>query len=222
MHAGKLLAKKLKVSSLSLKDSIILAIPRGGVPVAYEIAQKLNIPFSLVITKKLAPLSNPEFAFGAIAPDGTTLINQQYLSYHRINNEELTQIKKNVLTQIKNRIHKYQIDEKIDLKSKNSIIVDDGIATGYTAMVAGKYIKKKGSRKTILAIPVAPKNSIKRAKNIFDSVICYLPIDAMSFAVGAYYNDFHQVQDEELFNYMDKAKKQNLIYEKIKETPSAI
>lgn len=221
-HAGKLLAQKLKESSLNLKESMLLAIPRGGVPVAYEVARKLNIPFSLIITKKLAPLSNPEFAFGVITPDGTTLINKNYLSYYGINDEELEQIKVRALTQIKNRVQKYQINENIELNRKNTIIIDDGIASGYTAMVAGKYIKRKGSKKTILAIPVAPRNSIKKAKSVFDLTICYQPIETISFAVGAYYNDFHQVQDEDLYNYICKAKEQNLILEKVKEIPSTI
>jgi len=216
------LAQKLKESSLNLKESILLAIPRRGVPVTYEVARNLNIPFSLIITKKLVPLSNPEFAFGAIAPDGMTLINKKYLSYHRINDEELEQIKEKALTQIKNRIQKYQINENIELNGKNSIFVDDGIATGYTAMVAGEYIKRKGSEKTVLAIPVAPRSGIKRAKEVFDLVICYQPIAAMTFAVGAYYNDFHQIQDEELYNYMYKAKEQNLILEKAKKIPSTV
>ncbi|MFW9876941.1 MAG: phosphoribosyltransferase [Candidatus Thorarchaeota archaeon] len=216
------MAQKLKESSLNLKESILLAIPRGGVPVAFEIARNLNIQFSLIITKKLAPLSNPEFAFGAIAPDGTTLINKEYLSYHGINDEELEQIKENALMQIKNKIQKYQINENIQLNGKNSIIVDDGIATGYTAMVAGEFIKRKGSEKTILAIPVAPRYSIKRAKDVFDLVICSQPVEALSFAVSAYYNDFHQVQDEELYYYMHKAKEQNLLFEKAKEIPSVV
>lgn len=216
-HAGELLAQKLKESSLNLKDTILLAIPRGGVPVAYVIARNLKIPFSLIITKKLAPFSNPEFAFGAIAPDGTTLINKEYLSYYRIDDGNLEQIKEKAIAQIKNRIQKYQIKENIELSGKKSIIVDDGIATGYTAMVAGEYIKKKGSETTMLAIPVAPRFSIKRANDVFDSVICYQPIETMRFAVGAYYNDFHQVQDEELYNYLHKAKEQNLILEKAHE-----
>lgn len=180
----------------------------------------MDIPFSLIITKKLAPFSNPEFAFGAIAPDGTSLINKRYLTYYRIDDDELDQIKERALTQIKSRIQKYQINHNFELNGKTSIVVDDGIATGYTAMVAGEYIKKKGSKRTILAIPVGPRNSIKRAKEVFDVVECYQPIEAIRFAVGAYYNDFHQVQDEELYTYMHKAEEQNLILGKANEIPS--
>lgn len=216
-QAGRLLALKLKEYSFNLKNSLIFAIPRGGVPVAYEISRELSIPISLVVTKKLAPLSNPEYAFGAIAPDGTKIINEKYMMYYGVNENELKQIEEQALKKVKKRIEKYYIDEDINIKDKNTILIDDGIATGYTAMVAGKYIKKKGVKETILAIPVAPKNSIERAKKIYDSVICCHPVDTRSFAVGAYYRDFHQVQDEELYKYLFKAQNENLIFGKIKD-----
>ena len=90
------------------------------------------------------------------------------------------------------------------------IIVDDGIATGYTAMVAGLYAKNKGARKIILAVPVCPEDSINRVKDIFDEVICYEKVDTPFFAVGAFYRDFHQVSDEEVKEYEEKALREGL------------
>jgi len=215
-HAGKLLAEKMEKFRGS-KDVILLAIPRGGVPIAYNVAEELNLKFSLIVTKKLAPPSNPEFGFGAIAPDGTYIINKHALLYQSITDKELNRIKENTLEQVKERINNYQIINDIDYKDKIVVIIDDGIATGYTAMVAGKYIKKKGAYSTILAIPVAPFESIEKAKAIFDEIICVESIESFSFAVGYYYDDFHQVSDEELHDYISKAQQKNLLFKETKK-----
>ncbi|TFF84877.1 MAG: phosphoribosyltransferase [Promethearchaeota archaeon] len=211
--AGKVLANKIrKEIPKPIKEFIILAIPRGGVPVAFSVAKELDIPFNLVITKKLAHPNNPEVAIGAIAADGTYEINERIL-YYGVDQENLDKLKNNALEKVETRIKKYSKGKQLDVKNKNIFVIDDGIATGYTALVAGKYLKNLGAKKVILAIPVCPESSIEKVKKVYDELICPSIIKSYSFAVGSYYDDFHQNTDEELFDFIKKAKKNNLFYE---------
>ena len=203
---GRLLSQYIEKLGLSPDDTIILAIPRGGVPIAYYISKETGIPFSLIVTKKIAMPSNPEAAIGAIAPDGTFMLSS-YAYY--LSDTQLEEAKKIALKEAIEKQRKY-LKREPDLKDKNVIIVDDGIATGYTAMVAGLYAKNKGARKVILAVPVCPEDSINRVKDIFDEVICYEKVDTPFFAVGAFYRDFHQVSDEEVKEYEEKALREGL------------
>ncbi|MFO8017084.1 MAG: phosphoribosyltransferase family protein [Promethearchaeia archaeon] len=210
-QAGKKLAGALKDHKELIEQSIILAIPRGGVPVAYEVANELNIPFTLIITKKLTSPQNPEVAIGAIAPDGTYKINERTYSFLDISDDRFERIKKEVLTNVKQRVEKYTDRKELNLEEKKVIIIDDGIATGFTSLLAAKYARKRGADKVVLAVPVALSSSITTVKKAYDDVIFIISKGA--FSIGAYYNDFHQNTDEELFDYIEKAKKKGLYYD---------
>lgn len=208
-QAGNLLAEHIKNLNIDLTNTVILAIPRGGVPVAYQVAKHLNIPFGLVVTKKLAPFSDPEAAFGAVATDGSFIVDESLKTYMNISQEELEAIKEKAVKEAVEKEKKY-IKSKPNLENKNVIIVDDGIATGYTAIVAAKYIKNQRAKKVILAVPVCPTDSYRRALEHFDDVVCYHKVESYFFAVGAFYEDFHQVEDQELFQILQKAKEEGL------------
>ncbi len=209
-EAGKLLGNRLKEEiekiGIDKDNAVILAIPRGGIPVAYYVSKETGIPFSLVITKKIALPSDPEAAIGAIAPDGTYLLSS-YAGY--FSPEEIEIAKENALKEAIEKKNKY-LKYEPDIEGKDVIIVDDGIATGYTAMVAGMSAKNKGARKVILAVPVCPANNREKVKRVFDDFICYEAVDTPFFAVGAFYRDFHQVSDEEVKQYIEKAKQKGL------------
>lgn len=211
-EAGRLLGDLLKDYNFYKDNTVILAIPRGGVPIAYEVSKKLKIPFSLIITKKLAPLKEQEAAFGAIAPDGTKVVDETYMKYMGVSHSELEIVRENALEEIKNRIIKYLNGKEPNIEGKDVIIVDDGIATGYTAIVASIYSKNKGANKVYLAVPVCPSDSILRVKKYFDNVFCYERSDSPFFAVGSFYQDFHQITDEEMFLIIEEAKKNELFY----------
>lgn len=210
-EAGKLLAEQIKkeLPDLDKENTIILAIPRGGVPVAYQVAQELNIPFSLIVTKKLAPLSDPEAAFGAIATDGTYIVDSELMKYMGVSQEEFLIVKQKALEEAIKKEKKY-ISTKPNINGKDIVVIDDGIATGYTAIVAAMHLRKHGAKKVILAIPVCPADSAKRVLRYFDEIVCYHKVDSLYFAVGAYYMDFHQVEDDELFDIIQKAKEKGL------------
>lgn len=207
-EAGELLGEKIK-HQITKDKALILAIPRGGVPVAYQMSKILKIPFSLVITKKLAPISDPEAAFGAVATDGTFIVDEYLIRYMSITEEELKLVKEKAMQEVKEKEKRY-LSKKPDVKDKTIIIVDDGMATGYTAIVAGLYIRKEGAKEIILAVPVCPSDSYVRAANYFDKVICYHKVDTTFFAVGAFYQDFHQIEDIKLFYIIQKAKEEGL------------
>ena len=210
INAGKKLAEVLKNYNLP-SDTIILALPRWWVPLAYEISKELKIPFSLLIVRKLAPLSNPEYWFWAIAEDGTNIIDENYMKSLKVTDEELEKIIEKVLREIKERKEKYLGNREINLENKNVLIVDDGLATWFTAIAVWLYARKHWAKKVILAVPVCPAHSLNLVKTYFDDVICLYPVDVSSFAIWQYYNDFHQIDDEELYHYLNQAKQENLL-----------
>ncbi|WP_457640720.1 phosphoribosyltransferase [Persephonella sp.] len=209
-EAGELLAQELKKYPELLENSVILAIPRGGVPIAYYLSKETGVPFHMVITKKITPFYDPEAAIGAIAPDGTFMIS----SYAHLSPSELEKAKEIAFKGVLEKLNKYASGKEPDVEGKIAIVTDDGIATGYTAMVAGEYLRKRGAEKTILAVPVCPVDSIDRVKKVFDQVICYHKDNIPFFAVGMFYEDFHQISDDELFAYLKRAEREGLLYKK--------
>ncbi|MBK3332536.1 phosphoribosyltransferase [Persephonella atlantica] len=207
-EAGSLLAEEVKKVIKEKENAVILAIPRGGVPVAYQISKKTGIPFSMVVSKKITFPYEPEAAIGAAAPDGTYIL----APYYSESSPEVKEAIKRAVNEAKEKMNKYLKGKEPDIKDKTVVIVDDGIATGYTALVAGMYAKKKGASEVILAVPVCPSDSVKKAEEIFDKVICYNKVNSLFFAVGAYYQDFHQVSDSELEMYIKKAENEGLYY----------
>ncbi|TFF88992.1 MAG: phosphoribosyltransferase, partial [Promethearchaeota archaeon] len=182
-EAGIYLAKEIRNYDFNINDSVILAIPRGGVLVAYEMAKELNIPFNLIITKKISYPSNPEVAIGSVAPDGTIKINEEAIKYSNISSEELENAKEEAISKIDERVKKYIGKDYPSIEGKRVIIVDDGIATGYTALVAGEYAKKRGAKEVILAIPVCPMNTLEKTEKVFDHVACANRVDTYAFSV---------------------------------------
>lgn len=215
-RAGELLGNYLEENANFLENAVLLAIPRGGVPVAYNVAQKLQIPFHIVITKKITSPENPEFAIGAIAPDGSYEVNRKILSYLNIFQNEFEAYKDVAYEKVINRVKKYADGEIPILANKNVFIIDDGIATGFTALVAAKFAKNLDAKNVILAVPVSPADSKRKLADRFDEIYCPNVVQGGRFAVGMFYVDFHQNTDEELFTYLDLARDNNLLYEKTK------
>lgn len=190
-EAGKLLAGQLP--ELSLGKTVVLGITRGGVVVAWEVAKALSAPlFPLVIAKIGAPW-NPEFALGAMAPDGKIVGSIFEISRQQI---------KKVRQKIRKRLKEYGVKtSKLEktLKDKTAIIVDDGMATGLTMEAAIEYVKSKRPEKIIAAIPVADKQVEERVKHQIDNLIVLQSVDNLG-AVGNFYDDFSPVSDEEVIS----------------------
>lgn len=194
-EAGFLLAQKLM--HYKGTDSIILAVPRGGVPVGYEVAKTLELPLDIVLSKKIGHPYNREFAIGAVSLDS------QIIDEHPDVPEEY--IEKEIVKLRKSLKEKYTLFRgnlpPISIEGKNVIIIDDGIATGNTLLVSIAMLRKKKPEKIIVAVPVLPYNTINVIEENSDEFI-YLMAPGNFRGVGGFYEDFQQVDDDEVIQIL--------------------
>jgi len=201
-EAGALLAKKLKDYKDS-KDTIVLALPRGGVSVAYPIAKELNLPLSLFFTKKIPSPYNKEVAIGAISENNLLWLNKYAIDTLSISKDYIDKKSIEILKNINDKKRLYGV-LKIDVKDKNVILVDDGIATGASVILASNALKKEGAKEIIVASPVAPSEIKQTLCEQFKCAI--LHYDDNLIAVGRFYEDFHQLDDSEVIGFMKEFK----------------
>lgn len=203
-EAGSLLAEELH--RYRDESPIIFAIPRGGVIVASEIARELGCSLTLVIPRKIGAPFNPELAIGAVAPDGQAILNQELVESLGATESYLKKESEKQVRESERRRKVYGIEEIEDLQGKTAIIVDDGIATGYTALAAARYVKAKGPKRVILAVPVAPPETLEWLKREVDEVVV-LDTPIWFSAVGQFYENFEQVSDSEVLNALKEFSK---------------
>ena len=201
--AGRHLAERLAIYD---GGAIVLAIPRGGVPVGYEISRKIGAPMDLIIPRKLPIPSEPEAGFGAVAPDGTVVLNEGMVRYLGLSQKEIDQISMSVLSEVRRRVREYRGERPLpDLKNKTVIVVDDGLASGYTMIAAVRAIKKSRPKKVIVAVPCSPASSVERLKQEADEVVCLFEQQHGSFAVASYYENFPDLTDDEVKSLINEA-----------------
>jgi len=201
-EAGKRLADRLKKYK-NKKDVIVLGIPRGGVEVAFNVAKLLHVKLSIVVTKKIGHPFESEFAIGAVSP-GNYIVDEGYGKEAK--EDYIKKTVREMNKEIKRRYKEYTKGKLPQLKNKNVIVVDDGLATGYTMLAAVKYVKSKNPKKIIVAVPVAAQDSFEKVKKMADEVIC-LDVPVFFSAVGSFYQEFEQLEDEEVRFYLEEAKK---------------
>lgn len=200
-EAGTLLAEKLE--EYKNQEAVVLAIPRGGVPLAFIIAEKLNLPLEIVLSKKLGHPLHKEFAIGAVTLK-SRILNEAAEEVSSGYIEEETQRIRELLQK---RYKEYFGDkDEMQLKDKILILVDDGIATGSTILSTIKMLFDERPRKIVVAIPVAPSDAIKKLESspYIDEIIC-LTVPVRFGAVGQFYEDFDQVDDSEVNQLLKKA-----------------
>lgn len=197
-HAGRVLGDMLL--ERQLKSPIIFALPRGGVPVAKIIAETLHVPLDVLIVRKIGAPFNPEYGIGAMCEDLQPLFNAGELLPFEDLEEEVREIVEEEKTELKRRIQYYRGSRELPVvKNRNIILVDDGLATGVTAAAAGKFLKSKGAKVILLAVPVGPRTvSDLLTKNI-DEIMCPYRPSGFS-AVGSWYQQFNQVSDQEVMD----------------------
>jgi putative phosphoribosyl transferase len=153
--AGRQLAERLLLYRC---NAVVLAIPRGGVPVGYEVSRGLDVPLDIIVPRKLPIPSDPEAGFGAVAPDGTVVLNEALMWYLGLSTEEIERIIGEVLGEVRRRIREYRGDRPLPrLSGKNVIVVDDGLASGYTMIAAVRALRKERPRRVIVAVPCSTK-----------------------------------------------------------------
>ncbi|MDH7577404.1 MAG: phosphoribosyltransferase family protein [Bacillota bacterium] len=195
-EAGRLLAEKL----LKFKDknSLILGIPRGGVIVAAEVAAALEAPLDVIIPRKIGAPFNQELAVGAVAPDGTVLYDEAMMRYLGLDESILRKQISRQLDEIERRLQLYRGErEPLALEGRTVIVIDDGIATGFTVQAALRSLRRQKLTWLVLAVPVAPWEAVVRLKPEVDELICLLNPEVF-YAVGQFYKDFRQTTDEEV------------------------
>jgi putative phosphoribosyl transferase len=201
-EAGKALAGEL-ASFKETPNMIVLGIPRGGVVVGHEIAKALNAPLDVYITRKIGAPHNPELAIGAVASDGTLLIDHQLVRRLGVSQDYVEQESDRQKQEINRRVAEYRGEGPgPELAGKVVILVDDGVATGATTLATIKAIKSQEPAQLILAIPVGPRDSIESLRQEVDQLVC-LHAPEVFWAVGAFYNVFDQTSDEEVKALLD-------------------
>jgi putative phosphoribosyl transferase len=203
-QAGSLLAEQLAAYA-NRPEVIVLALPRGGVPVALEVAKALHAPLDVVIVRKLGVPGQEELAMGAIATGGMQLLNNLVVRSLGISQKEIESAAAKERPELERRERLYRGDRPAPaIGGRTIILVDDGIATGTTMKVAIAALKQQQPSKIVVAIPVAPRSTCEEMRGEVDEVVCLLsPEDFM--AIGAWYADFTQVPDQEVCDLLEQA-----------------
>ncbi len=197
--AGKKLAEML--AGYKGTDSIVLAIPSGGVPVASEVALALDLPMDLIITRKLQIPHNPEAGFGAVEPDGEVILNEILLNQLRLKEDEIE-------AEIGKTMERARRQDRIfrkgrpfpSLENKIAIVVDDGLASGYTMLAAVRFLKKVSPGKIIVAVPTGLERTIKFILPEADELVCLNVRSGFSFAVAEAYRTWYDLKEEEILS----------------------
>jgi putative phosphoribosyl transferase len=203
-EAGRLLAERLRAYA-NRTDVLILALPRGGVPVAFEVAQALNAPLDIFLVRKLGVPGQEELAMGAIASGGVRVLNQGVVNSLHIPGEAIDAVAADEQEELERRERLYRGDRlPPDVRGRVVILIDDGLATGSTMHAASKALRSQNPATIVVAVPVAAEETCNEFRNEVDEVICaYTPEPFL--AVGLWYEDFTQTSDEKVRELLARA-----------------
>jgi len=202
VEAGRRLAKRL--DHLHGQDVVVLGLPRGGVPVAFEVATALAVPLDVIVVRKLGVPFQPELAMGAIGEGGFRVLDQDLIHRAQITPHELEEVERRERQVLDARVARFRRGrERVDLKDRIAVIVDDGVATGATARVACAVARHLGAAKVVVAVPVAPAETVRSMVGA-DEVVC-LSMPRPFLAVGQHYGDFSATSDDEVVVLLDAA-----------------
>ena len=204
LEAGRKLAAALK----KYKDQhpVVLALPRGGVPVAAEVAAVLNAPLDLVLVRKIGVPYQPELAMGAVVDGGAPVIvrNEDVIRLSGIEEAEFKSVCDSELAEIERRRKLYLGDRpRVDVAGRTAIVVDDGIATGATTRAALQATRARNPKRLVLAVPVGPRDTLATLKTDTDDIVCLHDKDFLG-AIGYYYRDFRQISDDEVIETLQR------------------
>lgn len=198
-EAGRLLAQALiKEPALTDRPRLVAALPRGGVVVGAEVATILNLPLEVLVTRKIGAPGQPEAAIGAVAQDGTVLLDENLIAWAGISRVYLEAERQRQLAEIQRRLRLLRGERPpVDWRGREVIIVDDGIATGFTMRAAIRGLRAEGAAAICLAVPVAPADAMDMMSKEADRlVVLYTPVEF--YAVGQFYDDFGQIEDSQV------------------------
>ena len=200
VDAGKLLAKALQ--EIVDNSAIVLAIPRGGVVVGFQVASAIDMPLDLIIPRKLGAPGNPELAFGAVTEDGTVILDDELVKHLGVSKEYIKEECKTQRSEIERRLKLYRGNLPYPkLQDLQVIIVDDGVATGSTMKAAVLSVRRRKANNVIVAIPVGPSLTVEELEKQADQVVCLHKPEPF-YAIGEFYENFDQTTDEEVRNLL--------------------
>ncbi|MBC6463588.1 phosphoribosyltransferase, partial [Actinomadura sp. HBU206391] len=196
IDAGRRLGARLR--HLRGEDVVVVGLPRGGVPVAFEVAQALDAPLDVIVVRKLGVPFQPELGMGAIGEDGVRILDEEIVRLACVSAVELAAVERRERTELERRAERFRGDrDRVPLSGRTVIVVDDGIATGSTARAACQVARAHGAARVVLAVPVAPPDWTSRLEHDADELIS-LQTPTPFFAIGQWYADFSQTSDEEV------------------------
>ena len=188
-----------------LQRPIALALPRGGVPIGFEVARRVAAPLDVLIVRKLGTPGQEELALGAVATGGSTYLNADLIRTLGIPDEVVEQIRRRELAEVDRRSASYRGTRPWPaLAGRSVIVVDDGAATGATALAGIAALRLQGPAEIVVALPVAPQETVARLRQVADRVVC-LEEPATFYAIGSWYGDFDQVSDDEVIDLLARA-----------------
>ncbi len=207
VEAGRVLAEELKRRGYGERgDVVVLALPRGGVPVGYEVAKALHAPLDVFIVRKVGVPGHEELALGAIASGGVKVVNEDVLHMLKIPRAAFEGLAKKEMVELERREKEYRGERnRPEIKGKTVVLVDDGLATGSTMLAAVRAVGLMGAEKIVVAVPVAAEQTCDMFRSEVDEVICGITPEPF-YAVGIWYEDFSQTSDEEVRELLEKAE----------------
>jgi putative phosphoribosyl transferase len=187
--------------------SVVVGLPRGGIPVAYEIARALGAPLDVILVRKVGLPAQPELAMGAIGEDGVRVVNEDVVRAERVSERQFAEVEELERAELIRRAERYRADHpRVPLAGQTAIVVDDGIATGSTARAACQVARAHGAARVVLAVPLAPQASLDALASVADEVVC-AEVPEPFLAIGQWYLDFAQTPDAEVVDLLQRADK---------------
>lgn len=203
-EAGRQLAGRL--AHYREEDAVVLALPRGGVPVGYEVARVLGAPLDVFVARKLGAPGQPELAIGAIAPGGVRVVNDRIVRQLGVSEEWIEAVAEKELEEVKRRMRRFRGERfEPEVGGRTVILVDDGIATGMTVRAAIQAVREKAPRRIVLAVPVCAGITAEALSSEVDELVC-LKIPEDLWAIGFWYENFHQLDDEEVVTLLERGR----------------
>lgn len=209
-EAGRRLAKKL-ITYTHRSDVLVLGLPRGGVPVAFEVAKALSLPLDICLVRKLGTPGHPELAMGAIAQGGSLVLNEDIIQWRRISQGAIDRVVETERQELERRSRRYRGERPLPhIRDHTLILVDDGIATGSTLRAAISTLKKQQPARIVVAVPVAPPSICQELTSEVDRVVC-LNMPTHLCSVSLWYDDFSQTTDEEVCRLLAQATRKTSV-----------